>query len=228
MKSPAASKLKQVLASNAEDIELMRQAGVLSETDAAQLKSEVGLNSLAAKYYDLAKFKKDILGDLGGYDLKEIEFEPGKYEVPVDFLGSLETAISTMGLQEVGIEETESGFRLGTQEASSISELGESAEQALNAYADRVAQDLDVNLGLPGKFFYGFDAEYGNNGFRLFYVFEESDLALLSDMGANVPKPQVPLESPPMEASFDSIIAALDAEGCHDLARQLHQILREN
>jgi hypothetical protein len=130
-----------------------------------------------------------------------------------------------MGLSELGIEETDAGYKLGEQEAGSIEEL-EFAEDVLTEFADKVAQDLKERIEMPGTFYFGFNSDWGE-GFRLFYAFEDSDIPQLQEMGSRIQNPNQPSEQP-AEASFDEILAALEVEGCHDIAIRLHSILREN
>lgn len=207
-----------------EDSKEISENNTASQDIAEIINSETQsvTSSLASKYYDLALLKSDVLADVGSYGLKDIEFEPGRYEIAVDFVGTLETAIRTFGLAEMGIEETESGYKLGEQEAGSI-DLLDGAEMALAEYADKVAENITESLNLPGVFYYGFSSEWADNALRLFYVFEEQDLYELQKLGANIKGFEEMAE-----ASFAHIMAALEEEGCHDLAKKLHSILWEH
>lgn len=219
MKSQDYSKLKEVLTSNPQDAQLLKEAGVIDDATLQQITA-----SVAAKYYDLQKVQREILEEIAGYDLKDVEFEKDRYEIAYDFLGSLETALRTFGLQEVGIEETETGYKLGEQEASGIDEL-EFAEDVLNEYAEKVAKDLNERLPLPGVFYFGFNSDFGDGAYRLFYAWEKSDIPELQGLGSPIQMPDHEIE---VQASFDEIIAELEKEGCHEMATRLHSILREN
>lgn len=225
MNSEDYSKLKEVLTANPEDAQLLKEAGVIDDALLQEIQAATEVTSgLAAKYYDLNKVQQEILDEVAGYDLKDLEFETGRYEISYDFLGSLETALRTFGLQEVGIEETENGYKLGDQEAGSIDEL-EFAEEVLSEYAEKVADDLNERLSLPGVFYFGFNSDFGDGAYRLFYAFEKSDIPELQELGSPI---EMPERDPEVEASFDEIIAELEAEGCHEMAVRLHAILREN
>ena len=221
MKSQLYSKIREVLAANPDDAPLLKDAGLIGEDEVEDQNAQETIEPLAARYYDLGTIKKTIFDELAGTDLKKLEFETGRYQIDYDFLGSLEPAIRMFGLQDLGIEETETGYKLGDQEAGSIDELAD-ARKVLQEYADRVAVDLNDKAGLPGAFFFAFDSDYGDDAFRLFYAFEDADIAALNEMGAGIEVPE------PVEASFDEILAALEEEGLHDMARRLHSILREN
>lgn len=215
MKSNNPSKIKEILASNPGDAQLLREAGI-----------EVGpatvVASLASRYYDLNTLRKDILADVSSMPLDSLEIEPGRYEIAVDFLGEAETALRTFGLDQVGIMETETGYALNGNEASSVDEL-DGAEAAMMSYAERLGQSLTDTMDMPGAFYYGLNSEFGDGALRLFYVFEEADLYELQKLGANIQGFEQMAE-----ASFDQIMAALETEGCHEVAQRLHEILREN
>lgn len=221
MKSHPYSKIREVLAANPGDAPLLKDAGLIGEDEVQDQKAQETIAPLAAKYYDLGTIKKTLLDELTDVNLQDLQFETGRYQIDFDFLGSVEAALRTFGLAEVGIEETEDGYRLGDQEAGSIDEL-QDAKQVLQEYADKVAIDLNDKVGLPGSFFFAFDSEYGDDAFRLFYAFEDADIPELNEAGAQIQIEQV------AEASFDQILAALEDEGLHDMARRLHSILREN
>lgn len=229
MESTKFSKIKSVLASHPKDAKLLQEAGLVTAEDMQDLQTQEVMQPSAAKYYDLNKVKKEVLQEIGSdnYKLEDLEFEPGRYEYAYDFLGTLETACRTLGLQELGIEETDKGYKLGDQEASSIDEL-EFAEEALTEYADKIAKDINDKIGMPGVFFFGFNSDWGDGGYRLFYAFEDEDVPELQRLGAEVESPAGPVEPPSAEASFDQILSALEDEGCYDMARKLHSILREN
>lgn len=229
MKSPSYSKIQQVLSSHPDDVRLLEEAGILKPENVKEIRTQQVISSLADKYYELPKIKTEVLEEVGSYDLKDLEFEPGRYEYAYDYLGNLETACRTMGLAEVGIEETDDGYKLGDQVAGSIDEL-ESAEAALAEYSGNVARDLTARVGLPGIFYFGFSSDFGDDAYRLFYAFEDSDVPELQKLGCDI---QVPEADPapqqaPAEASFEEILATLEQEGCHEIALRLHSILREN
>jgi hypothetical protein len=175
--------------------------------------------NLAAKYYDLNKLKKTILDDLSQYRLSDLQFEKGRYELAVDFVGSIETAARSFGLAEVGIEETENGYRIGDQEASSIEEL-EFAEEVVMEFAAKLAADIQERLDLAGALYFGFNTEWGDGALRLFYAFEDADIPELQKLGVTFQD----FKSP--EMSFSQIISSLEKEGCHETARKLYDILR--
>ncbi len=127
-------------------------------------------------------------------------------------------------MAELGITETENGYKLGDQDAGSIDEL-DFAKDVMMEFADAVAKDLTQRVGIPGAFYYGFKEEAGDSAFRLFFGFKDTDIPELNQMGAEIEFEGEPAQA---EASFDQILAALEDEGCHDLARKLHSILREN
>jgi len=232
MKSQPYSKIQEILATRPEDAKLLKEAGLIDQktldeiTAHAVTAQEPAIDPnpptekiSAQKYYDPPQVKAEILDEISGYQLQELEFEPGKYEYAYDYLGDLETACRYLGLKELGIEETDDGYKLGDQQASSIEEL-EAAPQALAAYADRVALDLTEQAGLPGAFFFAFNPTWGANAFRLFYAFERTDIQELEKLGADI-------QGVESLASFDQILAALEDEGCHELALRLHAALRE-
>jgi hypothetical protein len=221
MKSHPYAKIREVLAANPEDAPLLKDAGLIGEDEVEDLNAKEAIEPLAAKYYDLGGIKKTLLEELSEVNLKDIAFETGRYQIDYDFLGSLEPALRMFGLAEVGIEETDTGYKLGEQEVGSIDELAD-AKKVLQDYADKVATDLNDKLELPGAFFFAFDSEYGDDAFRLFYAFEDADIPELNELGAQIEVPEV------AEASFDQILAALEDEGLHDMARRLHSILREH
>ena len=241
MKSRSYSKIKDVIAAHPDDIRLLQDAGLVDEQTVQELRTQQVMGSLANKYYDLAKVKSEVLEEIGGYSLQDLQFEPGKYEYAYDYLGSLETACRTFGLDNIGIQETDDGYQLGDKTGSSIEEL-EGAEAAMTSYADQVAQDMNEKIGMPGVFYFGFNDDWGDGGYRLFFAFEDANIPDLQKLGADLDGPgpvsddsapppgqeNPPIEKPQLEASFDHILAALEEEGCHDIARKLHSILREN
>lgn len=229
MKSPSYSKIQQILTSHPEDVRLLEEAGILNPENVKEIQTRHVIASLSSKYYDLGKIKTEVMEEVGSYDLKDLEFEPGRYEYAYDYLGNLETACRTFGLTELGIEETDDGYKLGDQEAASIDEL-EQAQNVLNQYADGVAKDLTEKIGLPGVFYFGFNSDFGDDAYRLFYAFEDSDVPELQALGCDIAIPGVPKEDtqPLLEASFEDILATLEQEGCHEMALRLHSILREN
>lgn len=178
------------------------------------------ISFLSSKYYDLGRLKQDIITDLQDSSLKDLEFEQGRYESSVDFLGTLETTARNFGLNEVGIEETATGYKLGEQEASSIEELDQ-AESSIMDFANILATELTEKLDLPGVLYFGISSDWGDKVIRLFYAFEDSDLPTLQSLG-------IEIEGMPSLVGFDEIMASLESEGCHDIAIRLHSILREN
>ena len=180
----------------------------------------------AAKYYDYGRVKEEVVDEIGSYDLSEIEFEPGRYEISYDFIGEVETACRTFGLKELGIVETDTGYYMeGDSPENEVGSLPEltGAEDALFAYTEKLAEDLNEHVNLPGAFMFGFNTDIGE-GFRLFYLFEEQDIPALRNLGAEIPEPK----NDKVNATFDEIIAAIEDEGCYDIAERLHAILREN
>lgn len=230
MKSPSYSKINQILASHPEDVRLLEEAGILNSENVWEVRTQRVIASLADKYYDLSKIKTEVLEEIGSYELKDLEFEPGRYEYAYDYLGNLETACRTMGLTELEIEETDDGYKLGEQEAGSIDEL-ENAEARLSEYSSNVARDLTDKVGLPGIFYFGFSSDFGDDAYRLFYAFEDSDIPALQKLSPDIDWQTAPVEpgtQPQLEASFEEILATLEQEGCHEIALRLHSILREN
>lgn len=205
------SKLKEVLADNSG-------AAELPELTVPQQVNPIS----ASSYYELQDLKKNVLGDLGAYELSDLEFEPGKYELAVDYMGNLETAARTFGLDKLGIEETEAGYRLGEQEDSSLEAL-EGVESVVLNFASSVANDLNEKLMLPGVFYYGHNSDMGDSAIRLFFAFEDQNLMELKELGADLKSADLQAQ-----ASFSQILAVLEHEGCHEVAKKLHAILREH
>ena len=95
-------------------------------------------------------------------------------------------------------------------------EAGENLQEALDAKANEVAGLLNQEIGFPGSFFFDLDEDTGE--YDLMFFFEDSDMKDLEDLGVSV---KTAAES----VAFTEIIAALESEGCHDIAERLHKVL---
>lgn len=95
-------------------------------------------------------------------------------------------------------------------------EVGENLQDALDAKANEVAGLLNQEIGFPGSFFFDLDEDTGE--YDLMFFFEDSDMKDLEDLGVQV---KTAAES----VAFTEIIAALEQEGCHDIAERLHTVL---
>jgi len=147
------------------------------------------------EFYDVDELKKEMQEMLSKFTLEDLEFDSGQYHLFLDSLGSVEDAADFFGLEKTAEEELEA---------------------ALDKKAGEVAGILNMETGLPGSFFFDLDEESGE--FELLYFFEDSDLKTLEDMG-------IKIRTEAQDAAFSEILAALEAEGCYDIAERLHAVL---
>lgn len=167
------------------------------------------------EYYDASELKKEIQELLSKFTLEDLSFDEGQYHLFLDSLGSLEEAAQFFGVSNLGIEETETGFSFDGETAEILAELP-NLQVALDKKATEVAAALNLEAGIVGSFFFDFDEE--ENSYDLMYFFEDGDLSDLEEMGIHV-------RTEAGDAAFSEILAALEHEGCHDIAERLHAVL---
>jgi hypothetical protein len=95
-------------------------------------------------------------------------------------------------------------------------EAGDNLQEALDEKANEVAGLLNQEIGFPGSFFFDLDEDTGE--YDLMFFFEDSDMKDLEDLGASV-------KTAAETMAFTEIIAALEQEGCSDIAERLHRVL---
>ena len=260
------SLLKQILSEHPKDLELLKNEGIVT-AEFGNLSQPDSPAEFGESLYDIAVLKQEILDDLEKFNLLDIEVGQKQYRMVLDSLGTLPQAAKVLGLENMEIlEMPDSTFKLGEHSSKSLMELPLFPETVAQ-YSEKLAQDLNEKLQLPGMVHFGMDSTNPTGNFNLYYSFTDQELPALKEIGVhfkdspinpqvldvfpNVPPDQavrstptevhtapsidpilVPTPTPqptlePAISSFDEILAALEEEGCHEMAKKLHAILRE-
>jgi hypothetical protein len=183
-----------------EKMPLKNLQSILSQETSPEENTEVELapadtDAAPQTYYDAEELAQEVRELLSKCCLEDMQFEEGQYHLYLDTLGSVEDAVKFL---EVEVPEDEDLL------------------ESLDKKANEVAGLLNQEIGFPGSFFFDLDEKSGE--YDLMFFFEDSDLKDLEDLGVEV-------KTAAASIAFTEIIAALELEGCHDIAESLHTVL---
>jgi len=198
------AKLKEILTASEDPdktLKIYKESGVVSPEDAEKLEKELGF---AEKIYDLENLKKAILSEIAAYRLEDLEVGEGKYQLLVDTIAEAEAGVGGI-LEALGLEDQEE-----------MSE--EEAEELIDEHCDKLVVEMNEKMELPGSFSFSHDQE---GALTLNFNFEEEAIPALKELGVEFGK----IEG---AYSLTELVAALEETGMHEIAKQLHRIIREN
>ena len=127
-----------------------------------------------SKFYKLPELKKDVLKDILSFSPKDLEVEPGSYSIWMDTIvtGRMGTKMAGVAAKVFGLGDV-ADYDQDNGDGSMTWDDYEFAWDVIDEYAEKIASWINENIGLPGKFHFGFHESDGDYGLE--YVWDEGD-----------------------------------------------------